>query len=263
MVDNQEAYTQILSFMELLPATQRKKTKVKLHKGPRPLLNSYNIEEQIEQIFKPTVKLPSGGSIVINPTEALVAIDVNSGSTSKDKNFEETIFLANMEAAEELTRQVRLRDLGGLIVVDFIDMRPMAHTKEVEKKVKASMKRDKAKVDFTRISKFGLMQISRQRIGAPIQTGNYQPCKHCQGRGMVRSVETQALSYLRQIQTGVTRKHVKNVNCQLPMEVGQYLLNKKRSDLAELERRYNVSIVVEAIPNMQPTQAKIDFLKEQ
>ncbi|MDP2105156.1 MAG: Rne/Rng family ribonuclease, partial [Desulfobulbaceae bacterium] len=125
LVDSQDAFEQVTNFLDLLPATQRKKTTAKLHKGPRPLLNSYNIEEQIEQIFRPTVKLPSGGSIVINPTEALVAIDVNSGSTGRDKNFEETIFLANMEAAEELARQLRLRDLGGLIVVDFIDMRPL------------------------------------------------------------------------------------------------------------------------------------------
>jgi len=262
LVDDLDAHRQVMNFMDLLPAAQKKKTSIKLHKGPRPLLNSYNIEEQIEQIYKPTVKLQSGGSIVINPTEALVAIDVNSGSTRKDKNFEETIFLANMEAAEELARQLRLRDLGGLIVVDFIDMRSMAHTKEVEKKVKASMKRDKAKVDFTRISKFGLMQISRQRMGASVEAGNYVTCSHCNGRGIVRSVETQALAYLRQIQTGVTRKHVGAVQCVLPMEIGEYLLNKKRADLTEMEKRYRVTIAVETDPSLKPSQAKINFLKE-
>lgn len=262
LVDSAEAFDQVSSFLALLPAAQRKKTKARLHKGPRPLLNSYNIEEQIDQIFKPMVKLPSGGSIVINPTEALVAIDVNSGSTGRDKNFEDTIFLANMEAAEELARQLRLRDLGGLIVVDFIDMRPMSHIKEVEKKVKTSMKRDKAKVDFTRISKFGLMEISRQRMGAPIQTGNYQTCEYCQGHGLVRSVETQALAFLRQIQTGVTRKNVATVHCHLPMEVGQYLLNKKRADLAEMEKDYKVSIVIETDATLKPAQAKIEFIKE-
>lgn len=262
LVDSQDAFEQVESFLDLLPATQRKKTTAKLHKGPRPLLNSYNIEEQIEQIFRPTVKLPSGGSIVINPTEALVAIDVNSGSTGRDKNFEETIFLANMEAAEELARQLRLRDLGGLIVVDFIDMRPMSNIKEVEKKVKTSMKRDKAKVDFSRISKFGLMEISRQRMGAPIQTGNYQTCDYCQGHGLVRSVETQALAFLRQIQTGATRKNVATVQCLLPMEVGQYLLNKKRADLAEMEKDYRVSIVIETNAALKPAEAKIEFIKD-
>lgn len=262
LVDSQEAFEQVSAFLALLPATQRKKTSVRQHKGPRPLLNAYNIEEQIEQIFRPTVKLPSGGSIVINPTEALVAIDVNSGSTGRDKNFEDTIFIANMEAAEELARQLRLRDLGGLIVVDFIDMRPLGNIKEVEKKVKTCMKRDKAKVDFTRISKFGLMEISRQRMGAPIQTGNYQTCEYCQGHGLMRSVETQALAFLRQIQTGVTRKNVATVRCLLPTEVGHYLLNKKRAELTELEREHRVSIVIETEPALKPSQAKIEFLKE-
>ena len=138
----------------------------------------------------------------------------------------------------------------------------MSHIKEVEKKVKTCMKRDKAKVDFTRISKFGMMEISRQRMGAPIQTGNYQTCEYCQGHGMVRSVETQALAFLRQIQTGVTRKNVATVSCLLPADVGQYLLNKKRADLAELERDHRVSIVIETDPALKPSQAKIEFMKE-
>ncbi len=262
LVDSEEAYKQVVNFLDLLPAAQRKKTTAKLHKGPRPLLNSFNVEEQIEQIYHPTVKLPSGGSIVISPTEALVAIDVNSGRTDRDSNFEKTIFQANLEAAEELARQLRLRDLGGLIVVDFIDMRSAAHTREVEKMLKNSMKKDKAKIDFTRISKFGLMQISRQRMAAPVQAGNYITCRHCQGRGVVKSVETQALVYLRQIQTGVTRKHVKTVQCLLPAEVGKYLLNKKRAELTELEKRQNTSILIETEENLSPSQASIKFLKE-
>ncbi len=262
MVDSQDAYDQVVNFLELLPAAQRKITAAKLHKGPRPLLNSFNVEKQIEQIYHPNVKLPSGGSIVINPTEALVAIDVNSGRTDKKGNFEETIFLANMEAAEELARQLQLRDLGGLIVVDFIDMRMASHTREVERKVKSSMKRDKAKVDFCRISKFGLMQISRQRMAAPVLAGNYKTCTHCQGRGIVKSVETQALIYLREIQTGVTRRKVNTVKCLLPFEVGQYLLNKKRAELAEMERRYKTAILIETDADLTPSQANIQFIKE-
>ncbi len=261
MVDSQDAFAQVKSFIDLLPAVQKKATTAKLHKGPRPLLNSHNIEEQIEQIYRPSVKLPSGGSIVIDPTEALVAIDVNSGSTGKDKNFAETIFTANMEAAEELARQLRLRDLGGLIVVDFIDMRSAANIRAVEKKVKDSMKRDKAKVDFARISKFGLMQISRQRMGAPISARNYVTCACCKGRGVIRSVETQALAYLRQIQTGCTRKGIKTIRCNLPLEVSQYLLNKKRSELSEMERRYKVNILVEIDGNLKPGDANIEFVK--
>ena len=148
-----------------------------------------------------------------------------------------------MEAAKELSRQLRLRDLGGLIVVDFIDMRDSKHIREVEKKVRDCMKRDKAKVDFSKISKFGLMQISRQKMAAPVAVGSYRICPHCQGaRGMLRSVETQALVHFRHIQTGVARKEVKRVLCRLPTEVAQYILNKKRQDLIELEQEHQVEI---------------------
>jgi len=258
LVDNQITYEQVVNFLNLLPARQRM-TKVKLHKGARPIFNLYQIEEQIEQIYQPSVNLPSGGSIVINPTEALVAIDVNSGRTSKDKNFEETIFLANMEAAEELTRQLRLRDLGGLIVIDFIDMRDKKHIRDVEKQVKACMKHDKAKVDISRISKFGLMQISRQRLGPPVQKGSYIICEHCQGLGMVRSVETMALAQLRRIQTGAIKKTTEKITCRFPLAIAQYMLNQKRADLVELEEKYNVVINIIADPDMNPTQSQIDF----
>ncbi len=260
LVDTQESYEQIVDFLSLLPAQQRK-TRVRLHQGARPIFNQYDIEEQIEQIYRSTVGLPAGGSIVINPTEALVAIDVNSGRTGKDKDFEETIFLVNMEAATELARQLRLRDLGGLIVVDFIDMRSQRHIREVEKQVKTSMKRDKAKVDISRISKFGLMQISRQKMGSPIQMGSYKICEHCQGRGMVRSVENQALLYLRKIQTGVANKKVTKVKCRLPMDVAQYLLNMKRDEIVALEKRHQVAIMVEPAPEMRPEDNQIDFIR--
>ncbi|MFO7606019.1 MAG: Rne/Rng family ribonuclease [Desulfurivibrionaceae bacterium] len=261
MVDNEDAFAKVEEFLGLIPARQ-KKAAARLHSGPRPIFNHYQVEKQIEQIYHPTVSLPSGGSIVINPTEALVAIDVNSGRTSKDKNFEESIFLANMEAAEELARQLRLRDLGGLIVVDFIDMRSSAHVREVEKKVKESMKEDKAKVDISRISRFGLMQISRQKLASPVQRGSYNICEHCQGRGVVRSVETLALVYLRRIQTGVTKKHVRQVECRLPIAVAEYLQNKKRQELLEMETRYEVVINIEGDPAMSPTDNQLDFVKE-
>ena len=262
LVDADEALGQVNNFLELLPAAQRKSTVAKLHKGIQPLFHQYHVEKQIEQIYQPTVPLHSGGSIVINPTEALVAIDVNSGRTGKDKSFEDAIFLANMEAAEELSRQLRLRDLGGLIVVDFIDMRDSKHIREVEKKVRDCMKRDKAKVDFSKISKFGLMQISRQKMAAPVAVGSYRICPHCQGRGMVRSVETQALVHLRHIQIGVARKEIRRVVCRLPMEVAQYILNKKRQDLIELEQEHQVEISIIPDSAMPPTESKIDFLKE-
>jgi ribonuclease E len=260
LVDTQETYDQVVEFLSLLPA-QQGKTRVRLHQGARPIFNYYDVEEQIEQIYRSTVTLPSGGSIVINPTEALVAIDVNSGRTAKDKDFNATIFLANMEAAAELARQLRLRDLGGLIVVDFIDMRNPRHIRDVEKLVKASMKRDKAKVDISRISKFGLMQISRQKMGSPIQMGSYKICEHCHGRGMVRSVENQALLYLRKIQTGVANKKVSKVRCRLPMDVAQYLLNMKRDEIVALEKRHKVTIIVEPAPEMRPEDNQIELIR--
>ncbi len=261
-MDTQETEKQVKDFLNLLPSKQRKTT-VRLHQGSRPIFNQYAVEDQIEQIYQPVVKLPSGGSIVINPTEALVAIDVNSGRTAKDKNFNETIFLANMEAAAELARQLRLRDLGGLIVVDFIDMRNVRHIREVEKLVKASMKRDRAKVDISRISKFGLLQISRQKRGRPIQMGSYHVCEYCQGRGVTRSVETQSLSYLRRIQTGVAHKNVMRVNCRLPVKVAQYLLNNKREELLEMEKNYGAQIMIEPAPEMAPADHQIEFVREE
>lgn len=165
-----------------------------------------------------------------------------------------------MEAAEELARQLRLRDLGGLIVVDFIDMRPASNIRAVEKKVKESMKEDKAKVDISRISRFGLMQISRQKLASPVQRGSYTICEHCQGRGVVRSVETQALFYLRQIKTGVTRKNVHKVKCQLPLAVAQYLQSNKSDELHELESKYEVVINIKGDPAMAPTDNKLDFI---
>ncbi len=259
IVDTQESCNQVSTFIELLPPRQQK-VQVRLHRGAKPIFNQNNIEEQIESIYQPQVQLPSGGSIVIDPTEALVAIDVNSGRTSQKGDFEKSIFLANMEAAEELTRQLRLRDLGGLIVVDFIDMRSKNNIKEVERQVKNAMKRDKAKVDISRISRFGLMQISRQKMGAPIEKGSYHVCAYCDGRGVVRSVETLALYYLRRIQTGVSRKKVIRVAAKLPLEVGQYLLNKKRGELIELENRHQARIEITPSPEMKPSDNQIDFL---
>jgi len=258
IVDTRESYDQVTKFVELIPAKQRK-VQVKLHRGVKPIFNQNNIEEQIESIYQPQVPLPSGGSIVIDPTEALVAIDVNSGRTSKKGDFEESIFLANMEAADELARQLRLRDLGGLIVVDFIDMRSKKHIREVEKQVKGAMKSDKAKVDISRISRFGLMQISRQKMGAPIEKGSYCRCEYCEGRGVVRSVETLALYYLRRIQTGVSRSKIKRVEARLPLDVGQYLLNKKRAELTELENKHQASIDIIPRPEMKPNENAMEF----
>jgi ribonuclease E len=262
LVDAPVALAQVKGFVELLPSRQ-KNVKVRLHRGSRPIFNQFSVEDQIESIYQPQVNLPSGGSIVINPTEALVAIDVNSGSTSKGKNFEASIFQANMEAANELARQLRLRDLGGLIVVDFIDMRSRKNILAVEREVKAAMKRDRAKVDFSRISKFGLMQISRQKLGAPIEAGNYRRCEHCKGRGTVRSVETLALFYLRRIQTAASRKQVVRIECHFPLDVASYLLNNKRQELYGMETKYDVEIIIIAETSMKPADNELVFHRKE
>jgi len=259
-VDDVEAYREIVEFLD-----QRDPSlvaRVKLYRRSADLMTAFGIEAELEKALRPRVWLKSGGYLVVNQTEALVAIDVNSGRTSKDKDFEESIFLANMEAARELARQLRLRDLGGLIVVDFIDMRSKKHIREVEKAVKEAMRKDKAKHDISRISRFGLMQISRQKMGAPIEKGSYHVCEHCQGRGVVRSVETLSLYYLRRIQTGISRKKTRRVRCALPLAVAQYLLNKKRSELAELERRHDAVVEIEVHPEMKPQEHRIEFLGE-
>ncbi len=258
LVDTDESLERVNNFTKLLPTKQRN-VKIKMHRGAKPIFNQLNIEEQIESIFKPQVTLPSGGSIVIDPTEALVAIDVNSGRTSKNADFEETIFLANTEAAKELCRQLRLRDLGGLIVVDFIDMRNKKHIREVERQVRNSMKRDRAKVDTSKISRFGLMQISRQKMGTPIEKGSYRTCSHCQGRGVIRSVETLSLFYLRRIQTGISKRKTDQVECRMPLDVANYLLNKKRNELSELEERHQARIEIIPTPNMRPGDSQMEF----
>lgn len=262
LVDDRTALEQVKDFVAMQPKAQQK-VRVRLHQGARPIFNMYSVEEQIEQIYQPQVNLPSGGSIVIDPTEALVAIDVNSGSTSKGANFEESIFQANMEAATELARQLRLRDLGGLVVVDFIDMRSRKHILAVEKQVKQAMKRDKAKVDFNKISKFGLMEISRQKLGAPIESGNYRVCEYCKGRGSMRSVETLSLFYLRRIQTGASRNPVERVECNFPLDVASYLLNHKRAELIEMEKRQQVEIEIIGHSSMKPADNEIIFRKKE
>lgn len=262
LVDDRVALEQVKEFVEMLPKAQQN-VRVRLHQGARPIFNQYSVEDQLESIFQPEVNLPSGGSIVINPTEALVAVDVNSGSTSKGADFEESIFQANLEAATELARQLRLRDLGGLIVVDFIDMRSRKHVIALEKQMKKAMKRDKAKVDFSRISKFGLLQISRQKLGAPLETANYRVCEYCKGRGTIRSVETLSLFYLRRIQTGSSRNPVEKVECYFPMDVASYLLNHKRVELSEMEKRYGVEINITARARMKPTDNEIIFHKKE
>ncbi|BCA79231.1 Rne/Rng family ribonuclease [Desulfuromonas sp. AOP6] len=237
---------------------------VKLHQERRPIFARYQIEEQIETISKNKVPLPSGGSIVIDSTEALVAIDVNSGKMAGEQGVEATAYKTNLEAATEIGRQLRLRDLGGLIVVDFIDMRDRQHIREVEKNLKDALKDDKARVTVGRISsQFGLLEMSRQRIKAALAEGTYNTCAHCHGTGRIKSVETQAIAFLRKVYGGIARGQIDRIEGEVPLEVATYLLNSKREELIELERSRNVSIMIKGKPDLISGQMELTFQKRE
>ncbi|MEW6266342.1 MAG: Rne/Rng family ribonuclease [Thermodesulfobacteriota bacterium] len=259
LVDDPEVFQRAQEYMKVIAPRQR--DLVKLHKEKRPIFARYQIEEQTEAIFSNKVKLKSGGSIVITPTEALVSIDVNSGKATKESRLENTAFRTNLEAAEEVARQLRLRDLGGLIVVDFIDMKDVKSQREVEKKLKTETKKDKAKIDLGRISKFGMLEMSRQRIRPPIEYGTYNICEHCGGRGLVRSTETTALAALRQINLRLSRGQLEKVTGRLHPAVANYLLNQKRQDLLRLEERFGARIFLEGSREILPNQIELDFIR--
>lgn len=259
LIDDPEVYEQALEYMKVI--SPRYQSLVKLSKEKRPIFAKYQIEEQIENIYSNQVRLKTGGAIVINPTEALVSIDVNSGRATKEASLEDTAFKTNMEAAEEIARQLRLRDLGGLIVIDFIDMRDKKHQREVEKKLKTETKKDKAKTELGRISKFGLLEMSRQRIRPSIEFGTYRVCTHCGGRGVVRSTEATALSAIRAITQKVTKGQVEKVVGRFHPNVANYLLNNKRQDLAALESRYHVAIQISGNFEAMPSEIDLNFIK--
>jgi ribonuclease E len=257
LIDNPEVYERAKDYTRII--APRTHNLVKLHKENRPIFSKHQIEEQTETIFSNQVRLKSGGAIVINPTEALVSIDVNSGRSTKEVKLEDTAYKTNLEAAEEVARQLRLRDLGGLIVIDFIDMRDTKHQREVEKKLKAEAKKDKAKVDVGRISKFGLLEMSRQRLRPPIEYGTYQVCQQCGGRGVVRSPEATSLAALRLINQRCSKGQIERVEGKLNPAVASYLLNRKRAELISLEDRFGVEIVVSSDPEAPPSRLDLEF----
>ncbi len=236
---------------------------VRLHQERRPIFARYQIEEQIEAITRNKVSLPSGGSIVIDATEALVAVDVNSGKMAGEQGVEATAFKTNMEAAAEIARQLRLRDLGGLIVIDFIDMRDRKHIREVEKCLKDALKADKARVTVGRISQFGLLEMSRQRIKSVLAAAAYLPCPHCGGTGLIKSAETQALDFLRRVYTGMAKGHIGRVEAEIPLDVASYILNHKRAELLEIEKHHSASIFIKGRPDFFSGQMEISFLKRE
>ena len=230
---------------------------VKLHQEKRPIFSRYQIEEQIEIISRNKVLLPSGGSIVIDRTEALVAIDVNSGKMAGEQGVEATAYKTNLEAAVEVARQLRLRDLGGLIVIDFIDMRERKNGRDVEKALKEGMKSDKAKVSFGKISSFGLLEMSRQRIKDALAEGTFLVCPHCEGSGRLKSPEAQAVAALRKIQGGLAKGHIARVEVDIPLDAANYLLNAMRDELYDLEQHNLVEIAVRGRADMIASQIEI------
>ena len=260
LVDDKETFSKVKDYMKVI--SPRHQRRVRLYKKKRPIFAHYEIEKQIETIYSNDVSLKSGGYIVIDPTEALISIDVNSGRGRAEKDVESTAFKTNLEAAAEIARQLRLRDIGGLVVIDFIDMRDKRHIREVERLLREKTKEDRAKIDTSHISKFGLLELSRQRLRPSIESRSYQTCNYCQGRGLVLSVESAAVSFLRQIWMGMSREGIAEVQGVLPLEVSSYLQNKKRKELAELEARYGVNIVLRGDPSLPPGAGKLKFVKE-
>ena len=245
LIDTPDIYEQALQFMNhVMPGNV---SRVKLYRDDVPLFSRFQIEHQIETAFSREVRLPSGGAIVIDHTEALVSVDVNSGRATKGSDIEQTAFNTNLEAADEVARQLRLRDLGGLVVIDFIDMESSRNQREVENRLRDALHVDRARVQTGKISRFGLMELSRQRLRPSLGESNHIPCPRCHGTGHIRGIESTALHILRIVQEESMKENTSAVQVQLPVEVATFLLNEKRADIHSVEQRMDVNVIL--IPN--------------
>lgn len=242
ITDNQDTYQRVKDFVnQVMP---RYRSRIKLYEQEQPLFSFHGIDEQVSDTFKGEVRLPSGGAIVIDTLEALVAIDVNSGKATAGGGIEETAYRTNLEAADAVARQLRLRDLGGLIVIDFIDMLDRKHRAEVERRMAEAVKTDKARIEVGKLSKFGLLEMSRQRLRASLSSQSHMKCQHCDGNGKVKNPELVALEVLRKIQSAVVVGHVGMVKARLAPTAALFLLNNKKYDLSLLEREHSVRIFI-------------------
>jgi len=255
LIDDSDVHREAREFVGIMSPKHTKI--VKHYKGEKPIFSKFQLESQIASIYGSRVKLKSGGSIVIQQSEALVAVDVNSGKATKAKSIEETALQTNVEAAEEIARQLRLRDLGGLIVIDFIDMRESKNKSEVERTLKTHVKNDKARTRIGRISQFGLLEMSRQRIRPSIEYGRFEMCGHCNGRGLVLNAEALGTSLLRQLSLELLKPDIKTATGVVPLSVADYILNKKRKELLDLEQRRQVTIFIEGDAKMVPGDSQI------
>jgi len=260
LVDTEEMYEHAREFMQqVMPQTLRK---LKHYKDDIPLFNRFQIESQIEGAYERNVRLPSGGSIVVDQTEALTAIDVNSSRATKGSDIEDTAFQTNLEAAEEAARQLRLRDLGGLVVIDFIDMSSNKHQREVENRLANALKYDRARVQVGRISRFGLLEMSRQRLRPSLGESSQIVCPQCDGHGRMRSVESLSLSIIRVAEEHAMKENTGQVLVQAPVEIANYLLNEKRSALREIEQRHEAPIVIVADEQLRTPHYAVTRLRE-
>ncbi len=245
IIDEPEIYEQARQFMEqVMPNNLHK---IKLYQDPVPLFTRYQIETQIESAFQREVRLPSGGALVIDHTEALISIDINSARATKGGDIEETALNTNLEAADEIARQLRLRDLGGLVVIDFIDMGPAKNQREVENRMRDALKLDRARVQVGRISRFGLLEMSRQRLRSSLGESSQLVCPRCNGQGTIRGIESSALSILRIVEEESMKEKTARIIAQVPVDVAAFLLNEKREMLFDIEKRQNIKIFL--IPN--------------
>lgn len=242
IVEGEEGYKAARGFMKLLMPSHVKR--VALHNETTPLFQRYGVEDQLSAMYQPIVQLKSGGYLVINPTEALVSIDINSGRSTREHNIEQTAYNTNLEAAQEIARQLRLRDMAGLVVIDFIDMEQSSHVRKVEKAMKEALKNDRARIQVGRISSFGLMEMSRQRLRTGVLEASTKACPHCEGTGLMRTASSAGLSALRMIEDEATRGRGEKISLRAGREAAVYVLNKKRAELADIEERYGVSIEI-------------------
>lgn len=260
LVDTPEMYEEAKEFVaQVMPHNLRK---LKHYTDDTPLFNRFQIESQIESIYEREVRLPSGGALVIDQTEALTAIDVNSARATRGGDIEETAFNTNVEAAEEVARQLRLRDLGGLVVIDFIDMSSNKHQREVENKLQNALKYDRARVQIGRISRFGLMEMSRQRLRPSLGENSQIVCPRCEGHGRMRGVESLSLSILRVAEEHAMKDNTGQVLVQAPVEIANYLLNEKRRALAEIEQRHDAPVVIVADEQLQTPHYEVTRIRE-
>lgn len=259
-IDDEKVYQRANDFMQqVMPHNLNK---LKLYKEPDPLFTRYQIESQIESAFSHEVRLPSGGAVVIDHTEALISIDINSARSTAGSDIEETALNTNIEAAEEIARQLRLRDLGGLIVIDFIDMMNAGNQREVENCLKENLKMDRARVQIGRISRFGLLEMSRQRLKPSLGESSSHTCKFCDGTGQIRSIESMSLSILRLIEEESIKEKSARIVAHLPVKMATYLLNEKRQAIMDIEGRHEIEVILIPNPILESTQYELQRIKE-